>query len=114
MVYKYITTLYWPILETELITVYYSFAGPEVQIGFPRPMVNPLVPSGILGPFVICLVDDPSHCGELDDIGDDRSEPRPVWIGVRSRDLPRPRAHPFFAADELSSAYKTMNHKLLN
>ena len=23
--------------------------------GFPRPMVKPLVPSGILGPFVVCL-----------------------------------------------------------
>ena len=67
-------------------------------------MVKPLVPSGILGPFVFGLGD--SHCMVQLDCGDGAIRPRPVCIAPRTRDFPRPHAHPFLDAIELSSAYR--------
>lgn len=53
-----------------------------VLIGFPLPMVKPLVPSGILGPLLACfdadsLCPDDEEAELLLHCGDDASRPRP-------------------------------------
>lgn len=62
------------------------------MIGFPLPIVKPLVPSGILGPFTACLADDASPMMKLLMLlccGDRESKPRPLWLLVRRcRGLP--------------------------
>lgn len=68
-------------------------------------MVKPLVPSGILGPFVFGLA-DASHCMAQFDCGDGAIRPRPLWLAQRPRAFPRPHAHPFLDAIEFSSAYR--------
>jgi len=47
--------------------------------GLPRPMAKPLVPSGILGPFALGLVDTSPRTTLLDGDGGE-SRPRPVWF----------------------------------
>ena len=56
-----------------------GLARAGVLIGFPRPMVKPLVPSGILGPLVICLADASNWLEPLD-CGDGASRPLPEVI----------------------------------
>lgn len=80
-----------------------------VLIGFPRPKVKPLVPSGILGPLVICL-EDASNRVEPLDCGDGARRPLPEVICVRPRGFPRPRAHAFFDPLEFSSAYQNVSY----
>lgn len=87
--------------NTHYSTIEQSKAG--APNGLPRPMVKPLVPSGILGPFEECL-GDASHWGVLADCGDGVSSPRLPWIWPRPLPLPRSFAHPFFDAPEFSSA----------
>ena len=56
--------------------------GMVTERGFPRPMVKPRVPSGILGPLVTCL-DDASHCMKLlllDCAPDGDVSPLPLWV----------------------------------
>lgn len=77
-----------------------------LEIGFPLPIVKPLVPSGIRGPLGLCFIEDASKwiiellvcvCG----LG--ARSPRLLCVGVRDFDFPRARAHPFF---EFSSPYQ--------
>lgn len=71
--------------------------------GFPLPIVKPLVPSGILGPFVACFT-GASYVLLL--CGDEESRPRPLYIWFLCRVLfPRPLPHVFFvvAAAKVSS-----------
>lgn len=59
--------------------------------GFPLPIVKPLVPSGILGPFVACFIGASLLCG------DDERSPRPLYIWFLCRvPFPRPLPHVFF------------------
>lgn len=77
-----------------------------VLSGFPRPMVKPLVPSGILGPFVACLGETSHWMEQLDGRGE-ASRPRPLWLWLWMRsgleNFPRPRPNPLFVPDKVCS-----------
>lgn len=95
--------------KTKLSTTHYSeIETPKTGVlsGFPRPMVKPLVPSGILGPFVACLGDTSYWMEQLDGRGE-ASRPRPLWLWLWRRcgleDFPRPRPNPFFIPGVVSS-----------
>lgn len=81
------------------------------MIGFPLPIVKPLVPSGILGPFTACLADDASPMMKLLTLlccGDRESKPRPLWLLVRRcRGLPRPLPHVLFDAADSKPCTQT-------
>lgn len=74
-------------------------------IGFPLPIVKPRVPSGILGPFGVCL-EDTSPMKELPNWEDGTERLRLLWSWVRCLDFPRPLAQVCLDPTEFSSIYK--------
>lgn len=103
--------------ESTTLIMYYSrfqgeLGGAAEPNGLPRPMVKPLVPSGILGPLEVCLADDSDWVAMLD-WGDGASSPRPLWLWPRPRPFPRPLAHPFFDPAEFSSACQNNQCKVV-